>query len=289
MQKVFTESVEILMKLGFNELESLVYTFLIGNSPATAYRIAQKIGKPAANTYKAVESLRDKGAVIIDETGNKLCRAIAPAELLKRMENDFRRQQIKAERVLSQIHPAEDDGGVYSLVTVEEVFNTLRSMIERAEEIILIDIFPEILEIFKDRLEAAAERGVQVSAQTYTFVKIPGVDCIISNEDTLTLSRWQGQWVCLVVDGAEYLFAYLDKNNNRVYRALWSTNVFLAWIQYSHMANSLFACELENLIRSNLSQKEMLEALQAGKKKLLRPDLRGYKNLFDKFKTGEPE
>ncbi|HWM90021.1 MAG TPA: hypothetical protein VN493_04585 [Thermoanaerobaculia bacterium] len=31
---------------------------------------------------KAMESLQQKGAVLVDETGTRLCRAIPPAELL---------------------------------------------------------------------------------------------------------------------------------------------------------------------------------------------------------------
>jgi len=53
---------ELLVPFGFTNLESEIYVFLLGESPATGYRIAQAIGKPAANTYKAIESLRlEKG------------------------------------------------------------------------------------------------------------------------------------------------------------------------------------------------------------------------------------
>jgi hypothetical protein len=70
----FQESVRHLSTLGFTELEAAVYTFLVESSPATAYRVAQGIGRPVANTYKAVESLQQKGAVLVDETGTRLCR-----------------------------------------------------------------------------------------------------------------------------------------------------------------------------------------------------------------------
>jgi sugar-specific transcriptional regulator TrmB len=99
MQNAITESVGILTTLGFNELEAIAYAFLVENSPVTAYRVAQGIGKPVANTYKAVESLREKGAVLVDETGNKLCRAVPPAELLRKMERRFRSQQSKASKI----------------------------------------------------------------------------------------------------------------------------------------------------------------------------------------------
>src|SRR5262245_33241006 len=70
--------------LGFTELEAATYAYLVQHSPATGYRIAHGIGKPIANTYKAIESLARKGAVVIEQTGNRLCRAVSPEEVLER-------------------------------------------------------------------------------------------------------------------------------------------------------------------------------------------------------------
>ena len=49
--------IDALRELGFTELESRIYIFLLEESPATGYRIAQAIEKPVANTYKAIELL----------------------------------------------------------------------------------------------------------------------------------------------------------------------------------------------------------------------------------------
>jgi hypothetical protein len=45
------EPSKALMALGFTELEARIYTFLLQESPATGYRIAQAIQKPVANTW----------------------------------------------------------------------------------------------------------------------------------------------------------------------------------------------------------------------------------------------
>jgi len=39
---------------------------LVEYSPATGYRVSHAIGKQPANTYKAVRSLEDEGAIIVD-------------------------------------------------------------------------------------------------------------------------------------------------------------------------------------------------------------------------------
>jgi sugar-specific transcriptional regulator TrmB len=288
MQNAITESVGILTTLGFNELEAIAYTFLVENSPVTAYRVAQGVGKPVANTYKAVESLKEKGAVLVDETGNKLCRAVPPLELLQKMERRFRRQQSKASKILSRLRPVEGDDGIYSLSSVEDVFNTCASMLNRAEEVVLIDVFPQSLENLKELLLETAGRGVHVTAQTYGESTMPGIECVISSEASSTIKRWQGQWLCLVIDGAEYLFAYLDEDGKTVHQAIWSGSPFLAWIQYGNMAQALLASKLERMVKRGASQEELLEEIRA-KQKWLKQDALGYRQLREKFKVDETE
>jgi hypothetical protein len=70
------KSVQALQDPGFTGLEAQVYVFLLRHAPATGYRISHAIGKPTANTYKAlaelapgdpddrVYALRDSGQVI---------------------------------------------------------------------------------------------------------------------------------------------------------------------------------------------------------------------------------
>ena len=59
------DGTQSLMALGFTGLEAEIYAFLLGQSSVTGYRVAQALGKPAANTYKAIESLERKEAVLI--------------------------------------------------------------------------------------------------------------------------------------------------------------------------------------------------------------------------------
>jgi HTH-type transcriptional regulator, sugar sensing transcriptional regulator len=284
MQENIKESVEILKTLGFNELEAAAYTFLVENSPVTAYRVAQGIGKPVANTYKAVESLKEKGAVLIDETGNKLCRAIPPAELLRKLEKQFRQKHQKAEKVLSRLRPADGDDGIYTLSTPDEVFNTCAEMLERAEEVVLVDAFPQLLEQIKGQLEDAAGRGIHVVVQGYTSMEIKGIDYIINNQASTISERWKGQWLCVMIDGAEYLFAYLSEDSKHVHQAIWSGSTFLAWLEHGNLVDAMLYSELERLIQQNAPRKEMLKAIER-KNKWKHPNTKGYQKLRAKFEA----
>src|SRR5262249_37024015 len=103
------DAIPSLTGLGFTELEAEVYIALLRASPATGYRVAQSIGRPVANTYKAIESLQHKGAVLVDEGASRLCRAVPAEELLAQLERTFRRRRQTAADALASLQAPPDD------------------------------------------------------------------------------------------------------------------------------------------------------------------------------------
>jgi sugar-specific transcriptional regulator TrmB len=278
----FQESVRHLSTLGFTELEAAVYTFLVESSPATAYRVAQGIGKPVANTYKAVESLQQKGAVLVDETGTRLCRAVPPAELLATLEKTFDTRREAAAQALGRLRPAKSDDGVFTLTTAAQVYERCGQMLERAAEVVLLDAFPAMIERLRPALEAAAARGLTVTVQAYSPTEIQGAEVVVPPTADLVLERWPGQWLCLLADGAEYLFAFLDREGEKVHQAIWSASAFLAWVQHSYLADSLRANLLEGLFVEGAS-KEEIEAARKRAERWIARQARGYRELRARF------
>lgn len=277
------ESVRHLAALGFTELEASVYVYLVENSPATAYRVAQGIGKPVANTYKAVESLQQKGAVLVDETKTRLCRAVPPDDLLGRLEKTFEARREAAAQALARLQPAGgDDDGIFTLTSPEQVYERCGQMLERARDVVLLDAFPTALEMLRPGLEAVAARGIPVAVQAYAPAEMAGVDVIIPLGAEKVQERWTGQWVCLMVDGAEYLFAYLDESGKSVHQAIWSESAFLSWVHHSNLGGFLRSQLLERLLQDGASVDEMKAAL-AKTQGWTAMEARGYKALLARF------
>ena len=57
-----TNPTAVLLDLGFTEIEALVFCELTRLGPTTGYRLAKALGKAAANTYGALQTLAQKGA-----------------------------------------------------------------------------------------------------------------------------------------------------------------------------------------------------------------------------------
>jgi sugar-specific transcriptional regulator TrmB len=266
------DTIQALVDLGFTGLEAEVYTALLAESPTTGYRVAQALGKAVANTYKAIASLEAKGAVLVDEGESRVCRPVPPDELLARLGRSFTERRERAAGALARFREAPADDRVYQMRSREQVMERARQMLERAERIALLDVFPGPLEALRPDLERAAARGIDVAMKVYAPAEVAGAETIVSARGAEVLGRWPGEWVNLVVDGAEHLLAFLAPDGDEVYQAVWSGSAYLSWVYQSAVSGELILARLEDRIgrgagaarlREELSRLERFRGLDA--------------------------
>lgn len=280
------QSLAALTALGFTEMEAAVYTHLLGSPPVTAYAIAKAIGKPVANTYKTVASLQDKGAILVDETANRLCSAVPADELLRGLAESFERRRKAAADALARVPVSGAADGIYTLTTGAQVHERAMRMIGEAVDVVLIDAFPVVLKRLTPALEGAAARGVTVVVQSYEPAKVAGAEVVIPLFRERVRARWPGQWLSLVADGAEYLSGYLAADGEVVHRALWTANPFIAWPQHSYVVQALRVTLLENLMEEGSSVAALKEAMTRSDAWVSRT-ARGYVELLEKVGSNE--
>lgn len=228
-----------LCALGFSEIEAFVYAFLVEHGPASGYRTSRAIGKPTANTYKAIATLSRQGAVQVDSGDGRLVRAIPPDELLARLERRDRENREAARSFLAPRVAHVDDERVYALRAPDQVLERARAMIGRAREIVLADLFPGPLDALAASLAEAAARGVRVVAKVYERRDLPGVAEVPEPDAGRALSEWPGQQLSLVVDAEEHLIALFDAPLAQVHQAVWSRSTFLSCLHHNHVAMDL--------------------------------------------------
>jgi sugar-specific transcriptional regulator TrmB len=233
-----------LVELGLTDLESEIYTVLVENSPATGYRIANMINKPAANTYAALRSLQAKGIVIVEDSRPRAFRSIPIDLLLERLEKQFQKTKMLAAAELANLKPAADDERVYRLATAEQVYERLREMLHRSEKIILLDLFPDALAELRDEILAAAGRGVHVVLKLYQPAEVRGCISVVEPSGAEIMARWPGVGVNGVIDGQEHLIAFLSRTKPEVYDALWSRSRVISANYHSAMFSEIMLLAL---------------------------------------------
>jgi sugar-specific transcriptional regulator TrmB len=267
---------------GFTDLEAEVYVFLLGESPATGYRVAKALGKPVANTYKAIESLRNKGALVMEAGGGRLCRAIPIDELLGQLERRFQEQRDRAGRALARLKVSPEDQHIYQLHTPAQVLERCRRMLRHCRRVAVVDAFPRTLEELRPGLEAAAERGIAVAAKAYRPVVVAGADVVAHPDGEAILRRWPGQWLNLVTDGLEFVMAFLTEDGTAVHQAVWSGSAYLSTVYHSAVASEVTLGMLDHLMRDGASANTMRRALRRYRY-LFTPDMPGTQELVKRF------
>ena len=228
-----------LVELGFTELEAEIYAYLLQNSPATGYRVANDLGKPTANTYKAIQRLFEKGAIMLSDGESRMCRAIPVKEFLRSLGRRFESNCREVEASLENLETSPDCDFVYRLRTVDQVYERLRQLLAGTEKVAVLDLFPDAAEILKTDIEAAADRGISVVLKLYRPMPVSGCAAVVTPDGNGILERWPGTWANGVFDGGSHLLSLLSRDGRHVHYAIWSANAYVSWVYHSALAQEL--------------------------------------------------
>jgi HTH-type transcriptional regulator, sugar sensing transcriptional regulator len=250
-----------LVALGFTEIEAEAYIFLLRESPATGYRVAQGTGRTAANSYKALESLESRGAVMSEEGETRNYRAVPSDELLASLEKLFTKHRERAAHLLTRVRADHSDDRVYQLRTPSQVYERCRTILDSARQVVLLDIFTEPLAQLREAVERAAARGVRVAMLVYEPIVVAKAEVVLNHQASKVRGRWSGQWVNLAADSAEQVHALMTPDGSEVVHATWSASAFLAHLYQSGLLGELSASMVRNGIRAGESQKQILRRL----------------------------
>jgi HTH-type transcriptional regulator, sugar sensing transcriptional regulator len=221
--------IEALMALGLNQLEAEVYTFLLTHEPMTGYRVGQQIGKQTANVYKAIETLARRGAVLIEDGDeNRLVAAVPADEFLRCLSETYLESTRHAADQLASLRPPVTGDRIYQISAPSLVIERARSMLDRAERIAVIDVFPNVYPHLTAHVIGAAARGVDVYGQLYADAETGDASVIVSPIGNQVLTEWASEQCNIVIDGREVLLALLTSDLDHVVQAVWSESRYMA-------------------------------------------------------------
>lgn len=266
-----TSAKDTLIELGFTNLEAQLYCELLKNAPATGYRLAQAVGKAAANVYQALGVLEQKNAVLVDDGATKSYRPVAPEELLAGLESGFLKRQRAAKSALERLHAPVPSDKIFQLRSAAQAMARARQMLADAKEVVLFDLFPAPLAALRSDLSAAAARGVQIGGVVYAPNAPHEFLCLPSHGQPRTPDNWPGSQLTLVVDAQQFLVALFSTDGHELRHAFWSDSVYLSCIQHSGLGCELRLSALGLRNKDPLAKLSLLPSMPPGLKELIRP------------------
>ncbi|MBN2009600.1 hypothetical protein JW960_09685 [candidate division KSB1 bacterium] len=272
-----------LVELGFTRLEAEIYTYLLQQPQATGYKIAQAIHKPTANTYKAIQSLQQKGAIFVEDADTRICRPVPVAELLSQLERRFIDKKETAESTLASLQFDDDDDRVYQLKTTDQVIERCRHMLQAVESILVIDAFPSILELLKPDIETVASQGVKVAINAYESLQIANTKIFERPNGQKIINGWPGEWINIIVDGDQFLIALFERGLKNVIQAIWSGSPYITWVYYSALMAQFQLSAIQQKLQTATHLGEIKDLLRANEA-FFPLNASGYQKLIKRFK-----
>ncbi len=253
-----------LAELGFTDLEAQLYCALLKRAPLTGYRLAQTVGKAAANVYQALVALEQKGAVVAETGDTKSYRPVAPVEMMAALQARFSACQSAAANALERLHTPAQSDKIFQLRNAGQAVERARQMIESAREIVLFDLFPGPFRILKPQLTLAAARGVRVAGVVYSEESCDDFQCVRSHGQGRVPDQWPGSQLTLVADAREFLVALLSDDVEELQHGLWSDSLYLACLQHSGLACEIRLSALGLRNEDPLANLSLLPAMPEG-------------------------
>ncbi len=254
----------LLREMGLSELEATIYVWLLQNKRSTGYRISGEIGKPVANTYKALKSLEGKGAVISDNTTSKTVFEAVPAgQYLNKLEREFQRQRDRIVNEVNKLDVNQSIDGIYELQSLDLAYEKAIGMIESAEEQLLIDCFPAPLSVLDEHIRKKGSSETVVILKNYCERQFDNVRQIRALNKAFVLEALEGHWMVLVKDAVESLIALISSDGHELIHSVWIKDPFISLILYNGTLNEANLTELYPYVFGTGDEKERLDGIRS--------------------------
>jgi hypothetical protein len=186
---------------------------------------------------------------------------VPPAELMRRVSRDLDDRRKRVRDALARLPVQAADRKIYELGDRAQVFERARSMLRAAKRIALLDLGAGPLADLARDLAQTAARGVQVAARTERAASVDGVEVVeIPARGAAAEEPWSGEWLTLVVDGAEYLLAVFSADQ-ALHQGVWSSSRFLAWVYHSGLASEITLDLTYRLVASGAPRSQVRAAV----------------------------
>ena len=196
----------LMQRLGFGEYEAKAYTALLQRSPLNGYELAKASGIPRANVYAVLTKLEERSAVVrVEDAGSIRYGPVAPAELMRRLGQDFEDILAETQRSLEALAAPAAYEYVWSTQGYSVLLQHAAALLEAASHDVLIALWPAEARRLADVLNRAEQRGVTVTTLCLAQCPTECGGCRGRIHRYRVTPDQQNRWLVVVPDNSEVL------------------------------------------------------------------------------------
>lgn len=247
---------DTLKTLGLNSYERKLFVTLLSKGTSTAGTLSELSGVPRSRTYDVLESLADKGFVIIQSNKPLKYVAVPPKDALERLKNKHeenfqemkeRIDQVKSGDIVKEMEtlhkkgvkttdPAEFTGALKGRRAMHQ---QLESLLRKANNnVSLLTSKEGLMELYENQnklLRDASKKGVKIRIAAPITKETEGIikdlNSFAEVKDIEEIEDLKGRFA--IVDGKEIIIALTDEQKTH------PTQDLHLWSQSDHAASNV--------------------------------------------------
>ena len=273
--------------LGFTQIEAQVYVCLLREHPQTGYGVSSTIGKSRSNTYQALRSLEGKQAIVLLEATEHAEYVPVPVEeYLGLREREFAVQKAAILGALKSLTPKPQEEVMFRITRTDQLYAKVRTMIEGARSVVLVDTDPGPLSVIEAWLTRRAAKGVKVLVETPGERTIEGCTHVPLRPLSAKDVEWAADWLSVSVDGEQFLISLVHRTRGDVIHAVWSGNPFVSPWVFNGMLHEFSFRVLLAIVEEESDKGAILRRIKAHMDRFFQP-VRGFARLQERLAEWE--
>ncbi len=283
-----TDTMKQLEQFGFSQIEALVYLCLLGKAPQTGYKIAAAIGKSRSNTYQALSSLEAKKALIrLEGTQHGEFIPVPIDEFLDAEEREFASRKKSLVASLKEFSAPVKGEYIHQITGTSQLYDKVRSMLLEARAVVLVDTDKDPLEKIHGLLEELSSAGIEVVVESPVKPDKSAYGHIRLKPLTAKDTDWEADWLCLSVDGSQFLISLVDKKSGELIHGLWSGDAYISPWVFNGMLHEMAFRYVMMQLETGKDRDSILKNIEKFTKRLFKPS-EGFVQLQRMLKERNP-
>ena len=232
---------EKLESFGLTRTESLVYLILLKNGKQSGYKIAKELKLSRSTIYQALDSLYDKGYVLLIPSEIKEYEAKDSDVLMKELEEQYTNNIKDLRKELKEIKSEKSRDYFFNISTMENSINRLKEMIRAANDEIYISTDYDLSDVL-DEIKKALKRKVRILLFSFTRhninIKSPKLEIYSMLEENFVAENTR---LMIITDMKQGMI--IDSEKGEVV-SLFSENLLFCKILAEHFHHDIYLAKI---------------------------------------------